>query len=72
MICKSLDELQEVLREKLKETQSGAGSVRSVSRETGISSSHLNNFKEGNRNFSFENLDKLATYYSVKYTLKNH
>lgn len=46
-------------------------SVREVSRQTGISKSHLVNFKNGERKLSFQNLDTLAGYFGVKYSLKN-
>jgi transcriptional regulator with XRE-family HTH domain len=69
MVCKTFEELRETVREKVRQEQ---GSLRAVARETGISPTHLNQFKSGKRNLRFETLDKMAGHYGVKYTLKNH
>ena len=69
MICKTIEELRETLRNRLGESE---GSLRAVARKTGISPTHLNQFKNGKRNLKFELLDVLAAHFGVKYTLKNH
>jgi len=69
MICKTIDELREEIRRKLKETDQSA---RALAASSGVSSTHLNNFKLEKRSLTFENLDRLAGVLGVKYNLKNY
>ena len=62
-------ELEQVLREKIKE--SGL-STRKLQELVGISYNQINEFKNGKRNMSFQNLWKLADYFGVKFCFKNY
>ena len=64
----SLEHLEQELREQLRTADT---SLRAISEATGISKTHLANFKNAIRNLSFQNLDTLASYFGVRYLLKN-
>jgi len=64
----SLENLEQELRERL---CTADASLRTISEATGISKTHLANFKNEIRNLSFQNLDTLASYFGVRYVLKN-
>lgn len=66
--ARSLEELEEKIREKLRETEQP---LHVIAAESGISKTHLTNFKNKKRNLSFPNLHILADYFGVKYILKN-
>ncbi len=67
-VAHNINDLETIIREQI---ATASVSIREISRQTGISKTHLSNFKNGERNLSFQNLDFLATYLGVKYTLKN-
>jgi len=64
----NLEDLEAELRQNLKTADA---SLRTISEATGISKTHLANFKNEIRNLSFQNLDTLASYFGVRYVLKN-
>ena len=68
-ICKTVEAIVDAVRAKMEDSEE---SLRSAARETGISPTHLSQFKNNKRNLKFENLQELADHYGVKYTLKNH
>lgn len=67
-IYRDVDSLREGLREALNEATKP---VRTIAAEAEISRSNLHNFKYGERELKFENLQKLADYFNVKYEIKN-
>lgn len=62
------DQLEQEIRERF---QNSDLSLRAVETETGISKTHLANFKNAKRNLSFQNLNELAKYFKVRYIIKN-
>jgi len=66
--ARTLEELEERIRNRLQETDQ---SLRGIAAETGISPTHLINFKNSKRNLSFPNLHILAQHFGIKYNLKN-
>lgn len=63
------DALQVVLREQLRHSEQ---SVRAIETETGISKTHLANFKNEKRNLSFPNLNALAQHFKIRYVIRNY
>jgi len=68
-IMRSIEELEEAIRKKIKE--SGIP-VRKIAKETEIGHSHINQFKLGISNISYKKLFKLANYFGIRYCLKNY
>jgi len=66
--ARSLEELEEKIRQKLQEAEQP---LHVIASESGISKTHLTNFKNSKRNLSFQNLHILAEYFGVKYIIKN-
>lgn len=65
----SLEELERLLRQAMDRS---ASSIRAISRATEISKTLLADFKNGERNLSFQNLHVLANHLGVRYNLKNY
>ena len=67
-IHRDVESLRKGLREELEKAREP---LRTIVAGTGISRSNLHNFKMGERELKFENLQKLADYFQVKYEIKN-
>ncbi|MBX7057938.1 MAG: helix-turn-helix transcriptional regulator [Leptospirales bacterium] len=67
-VASDLDTLEAEVRTAL---TAAPESLLQVSLTTGISKTHLTNFKNGKRNLSFQNLDQLARHLGVRYSLRN-
>ncbi len=66
--ARSYDALEEKVRSALGQSEMP---VRKLADQTGISKTHLANFKNEKRKLSFQNLDTLARYFGIRYMLKN-
>ena len=68
VIVRSLFELEEVLREKLRDRDLSFGGLE---RETEIARSRLSDFKNYKLDFPLSKLNRLAKYFGVKFRLEN-
>ena len=67
-VVEGYDSLEAEIRLRLRDSEA---SLRSIETETGISKTHLANFKNLKRNLSFQNLNELAKYFKVRFIIKN-
>lgn len=62
-----MDELETVIREKVRETRPLAPVVEA----TGIAQSRLSDFQNGKKNFPLPKLNLLANHFGIKFRLEN-